>query len=247
MGQSRILSVVVPVWAAEATLRRALESLEHLAAEAPIGWGVEVVVVFDGPDDQCEEIVVSWDPPSIRLVTAVQHRRGVAAARNTALAQVTGDVVTFLDADDEARTARWPAVERVLGTDVVVMGTQEFVVHDGCRIPGADPVTGVLSEGPAHYFMSMCFDRRLLPRVGQFDETYPAGSDTEFVYRLRRLGVTIDLVDAVFTIRHIHGANLTTDETKLVGGLFRALREHRAATRSTMAHRADAPPADGRG
>jgi glycosyltransferase involved in cell wall biosynthesis len=246
MGESRILSVVIPVWAAEATLRRALDSLDRLAAAAPTGWGVEVVAVLDGPNETCEEILASWHPPSIRVVTVVQDHRGVAAARNTALARVSGDVVTFLDADDEACAARWLAVKRVVGTETVIMGTQVFVVKDGCRIPGADPETGLLSDNPVHYFMSMCLDTRLLARIGPFDETYRAGEDTEIVYRMRRLGIDIEMVDSVWTIRHIHGGNLTSDEALLVGGLFRALREHRARTRATMTYRADAPPAEGR-
>jgi glycosyltransferase involved in cell wall biosynthesis len=227
--QQRTVSIVMPIRGAEATLQRALDSVERMGEAAPAGWDVELVAVLDGLVDGCDSILADWQPRSVRLVTTAQEHRGISAARNAAVDRLSGDVVTFLDADDEICPARWSAIVRVAGTDLVIMGTQEYVVAEGCRIPGADPVTGILTEGPDYYFMGMSLDARLLRRAGAFDETYVAGGDGEYVYRMRRMGVQIEMVEQCFTIRHIHGANLTSDETLLVGGLIRAVREHRRA------------------
>ena len=86
------VSVLVPCYNAEPYLRQALDSVA--AQTLP---PLECIVVDDGSTDASAEIAAEYGPP-FRLIR--QANQGRAAANNRALAEVRGELVMFLDADD---------------------------------------------------------------------------------------------------------------------------------------------------
>ena len=86
------ISVVIPAYRAERTIRRAIDSV--LAQTTPAS---EIIVVDDGSPDSQAAIVEQYDVPVILLR---QANGQTAAARNTAIERASGDFVAFLDADD---------------------------------------------------------------------------------------------------------------------------------------------------
>lgn len=87
------VSVVVPAYNAEVFIRETLDSI--LAQTRPVD---EVVVVDDGSTDDTIEIVNSFASAGVRIVQ--QQRQGPSAARNRGIAETSGELVAFLDADD---------------------------------------------------------------------------------------------------------------------------------------------------
>lgn len=86
------VSVVIPAYKAECTIRRALDSV--LAQTVPVH---EIIVVDDGSPDDQSGIIAEYGP----LVTLIRQPNGkTAKARNTGLEAATGEFVAFLDADD---------------------------------------------------------------------------------------------------------------------------------------------------
>lgn len=70
----------------------------------------EVIVVDDGSTDPTPAILSSFN--DVRVIS--QPNRGVSAARNAGAAAATGDVIVFLDADDEFLPDAIGAYERAL-------------------------------------------------------------------------------------------------------------------------------------
>lgn len=91
------VSVVIPVYNAEATLRRALDAVR--AQTLP---PFEVICVDDGSRDGSVALARAYDPAGAFTLQVVEqpHNGGAAAARNSGLDLATGDVIAFLDADD---------------------------------------------------------------------------------------------------------------------------------------------------
>ncbi len=86
------ISIVIPAYNAERTLRETLESALNQTQPAH-----EVLVVDDGSRDRTEEIARSFGD-QVRYIK--QSNQGIAGARNTAVREATGDWIAFLDHDD---------------------------------------------------------------------------------------------------------------------------------------------------
>jgi glycosyltransferase involved in cell wall biosynthesis len=131
-----LISVVIPAWRAERTIARAIRSV--LAQTVAVD---EIIVVDDGsPDDTAAAVAPFGD--RVRLVR--QANAGASAARNTGVAAARGDLVGFLDADDEwlpERIARQLAVIHANPSVGLVAGRYLSV-----EAVGAEP----RDIGPAH-------------------------------------------------------------------------------------------------
>ncbi|HEX8639909.1 MAG TPA: glycosyltransferase family A protein [Allosphingosinicella sp.] len=90
--QARV-TVAIPAYKAEATIRRAVDSV--LAQQ---GVDLEVVVVVDGIFDRTVERLEGY-PPSVRVLVN-ERNSGAQVARNRGLVEATGEYVLFLDCDD---------------------------------------------------------------------------------------------------------------------------------------------------
>ena len=90
-----LISIIIPVYNAEKTIRNSLESLSRQEGD------FEVVFVNDGSTDRTEDVIRSFMEDS-HLNGRILHQEnaGVAAARNTGLDAAEGDYLMFLDADD---------------------------------------------------------------------------------------------------------------------------------------------------
>ena len=88
------ISVVVPLYNKAAHVRRALDSVA-----AQTFRDFEAIVVDDGSTDGGGRVVEEYEDARFRLVK--QTNAGPGAARNRGIRESSGDVLAFLDADDE--------------------------------------------------------------------------------------------------------------------------------------------------
>jgi glycosyltransferase involved in cell wall biosynthesis len=88
------ISVIVPVYNKKDTLKRAIDSILNQNIN-----DIEIVVVDDGSTDGSISCCRLYEYTNIKVI--VQSNRGVSAARNTGVANSTGSLIAFLDADDE--------------------------------------------------------------------------------------------------------------------------------------------------
>jgi GT2 family glycosyltransferase len=88
------VSVIVPLFNKAAYVGRALASISSQSFT-----DFEVIVVDDGSTDGSSEIVARHRDSRVRLVS--QQNSGPGAARNRGIEQSSGQLLAFLDADDE--------------------------------------------------------------------------------------------------------------------------------------------------
>ncbi len=89
------ISVIIPVYKAEAVIRRCLDSL--IRQTFP-DW--EAVCVDDGSPDGSGAILDEYAARDARFVVLHQENGGVSRARNLALEKVRGEFLLFVDSDD---------------------------------------------------------------------------------------------------------------------------------------------------
>jgi glycosyltransferase involved in cell wall biosynthesis len=183
---------------------------------------LEIVVVDDGSIDSSCDVALSFP---VRVVS--RPHAGVAAARNVGLDEARGELIAFLDADDEWVPGSLGArVDHLVrhGLDYV-LGEMEIFLEPGLTAPEWLP-SGWLTA-PQHGLLTTLLARReLFDVVGRFDESFPQGEDTEWIARLKdanRPGERLGLVCARY---RLHGGNLTHQDRSVVGPLLmRTLRE----------------------
>ena len=89
------VSVIVPIYNAEAFLQPALDSiLDQTLRE------IEVICVDDGSTDGSLKMVKEYQKRDARVRIATQNNAGPGMARNNGLRRARGEYVAFLDADD---------------------------------------------------------------------------------------------------------------------------------------------------
>ena len=90
-----MISVIIPVYNAEACLRRCLDSILNSTCQ-----DFELILVNDGSADKSWEICREYAARDGRVRLISQENQGVSAARNRGLEAVRGEWVVFVDADD---------------------------------------------------------------------------------------------------------------------------------------------------
>ena len=89
------LSVVVPVYRAEKTLRQCVESILKQDYE-----DMEIILVDDGSPDNCPQICDQMGQDWVQVKVVHRKNGGLSAARNTGISMARGEYVTFVDSDD---------------------------------------------------------------------------------------------------------------------------------------------------
>lgn len=224
MSGARI-SVITPVYQGERFLRAAIESIRAQTRHAD-----EVIVVDDGSTDSSAEIAgrLAAEWPALRVIS--QENAGSAAARNRGIDASTGDLITFLDADDVMVPARLELQEAHLAANPAaeaVMGREDLVVEDGVEAPAW--VRADDDGRPRPYMMSMMVRREVLDRIGPFDPSFRLSQDLEWMVRARALGVRVDTLDEVLIHRRMHGGNVVYRTQEIRQAMLRTIRTRLAS------------------
>jgi glycosyltransferase involved in cell wall biosynthesis len=88
-----LVSVITPTYNRAKTIQRAVNSVL-----AQTWKELEIIVVDDGSTDRTDEILKAYGN-KIRVIR--QQNGGASAARNTGIRAATGEIISFLDSDDE--------------------------------------------------------------------------------------------------------------------------------------------------
>ena len=89
------ISVVIPTHNRASFLKKAIESVLRQSYT-----NLEVIIVDDNSTDNTKEVVNSYKDKRIKYIVHDKNKGG-AVARNTGIIASTGDIVAFLDDDDE--------------------------------------------------------------------------------------------------------------------------------------------------
>lgn len=186
-----MISVVIPLFNKEATIRRAIQSV--LANGDLLD---EVIVVDDVSTDGGPQIVEQLDDHRVRLVRRPKNG-GAAAARNTGVALSQSKYIAFLDADDI-----WCENHLELMTELIdlypkcrVFGSQPALMYQENNCCSGDEVIGrswmihsyidAMAEGRSVVSSSsIVVEKMLLEDIGGFDTSLPVGEDMDCWIRL---------------------------------------------------------------
>lgn len=224
------LTVITPIFRNEQTLERTLHSVSTSwnSVEPQFRVPTEHVVVLDGPNEECQEIIEQFSPTSSAKITMIQKSHsGIAASRNAGVETALYSHVTFLDADDEMTPERVMTASRY--SNQAVIGLQRVIYDTPSRPPAGVPASRPEDQENNPYLTSMVLPKHHIVEAGGFREELALSDDIDLVMRLRARGVAVKFVDDVFVVRHVTGKNASLDYASLRKELFTILRASRDA------------------
>lgn len=193
----------------------------------------EVVVVDDGSID--DPSIVAARFPEVRLVR--QSNQGLAAARNTGLAAVRSDVVTFLDADDRLLPR---AIEHGLAC---LDGAPEAGMVYGAyrntdlswrpldqgwyRPIGEDAYRDFLTGNIIGMHAAVLYRRTTIEACGGFDAALRRCEDYDMYLRVARDHPVASHPNIIAEYRH-HGENMSHDVPAMLATAMAALDKQKA-------------------
>ncbi len=92
---SPLISIIVPVYNAEKTLNRCVDSILQ---QTFTDW--ELLLINDGSKDLSGEICDQYGAKDKRIRVFHKENGGVSSARNVGLDNAKGEWITFVDSDD---------------------------------------------------------------------------------------------------------------------------------------------------
>jgi glycosyltransferase involved in cell wall biosynthesis len=201
-----LVSVVMPAYNAASFIETAIDSVLRQTYA-----NLELVVVDDGSTDATPRLAEAYGD---RLVCFRQRNARQAAARNRGALESSGELIAFIDADDEWLPRKLEKQVRLLDAHpecgLVLCGVQEVDRNGGplrarqiwfhgdpCEaIPLGEAGGGICGSTPV-------IRRSVFEELGGFDEALPPCEDTDLIWRYACCG-KLEAVEEVLVHYRLH-------------------------------------------
>lgn len=183
-----VVSVVLPTHNRSNLLPRAISSVLAQTFD-----DLELIVVDDASTEDIGALVASFGDSRLRYVRRDQCG-GPAGARNSGVAVATGEFVAFQDSDDEWLLDKLEKQLEVLradpSLDLLSCGmVRQDASHDFV-FPTSELLSAGLKDAMCEHLISFTqtwlVKRKVLEKVGEFDESLRVWDDWELLYRISR-------------------------------------------------------------
>lgn len=184
-------SVIIPVYNAEKTLCRCIDSIIDENRK-----NIEIILVNDGSTDSSLFICKQYSQKYDNIVTVDKENGGVSSARNIGIQAARGEYILFLDSDDYVSDNYFDVLNSIYtdsSPDLVIFGAQavggaEQKCQTGCFFENSpDGIAMRIAQAMQEYnFSSVCnkaFKRTIISSRGiVFDGRLAIGEDQLFLF-----------------------------------------------------------------
>ncbi|MDY6936873.1 MAG: glycosyltransferase [Cyanobacteriota bacterium] len=181
------VSVILPVYNGEKTIRETLESILKQTLT-----DFELLVINDGSIDGTLEAIESFNDTRIQVFS--YPNAGLSASRNRGISRATGEYLAFIDADDlwteDKLEAQFQALQENPEAAVAYSWT-DYINEAGEYIYSGSHLS--VNGDVLPHLLLLCFlengsnpliRKEAILEVGDFDESLPAAEDWDMYFRL---------------------------------------------------------------
>ncbi len=184
MNKETLISVIIPVYNHPADLQRAIESVIRQTWQ-----NFEMLVVDDGSEEDIKSVCDSFNDKRIKYLRNEEHINA-NVARNKGIAEVSGEYIAMLDADDEflpdhlkrrsERIKEW-GCDGIFGSAYIFDGKKERIKKSRPLMKNEKMADYLLTDGfcptPSHFY------RAEAAREIKWDEDLYWNQDYDFSIR----------------------------------------------------------------
>ncbi|TPI20426.1 glycosyltransferase family A protein [Mesorhizobium sp. B4-1-1] len=226
------LSVIMPVHNRETYVGAALRSLLRQRDAADL----DIVVIDDGSTDGSAQAVRAMMDEASCIRLFQQENMGVTRARNSGLRQLEpeAELVSFLDSDDISPPGRFAADIELFRKDRALDLTYSRMMLvdriDDQTLEPAPDCNSITIRGI--HLSAAIFSRRLVDRLGGFDEDFVQAEDTDFLLRSFEVGPRYLLPDTLALYYRRHAGNMTRQDDvqsrEFMRAIYKSMKRRRA-------------------
>ena len=228
VGDQPLVSVVIPAWNVEATLRDTLASVAGQTYR-----NIEIIIIDDGSTDATADVAEEFCRRADNAKLVKQGNRGPAGARNRGIAEARAEWIALLDADDLWHPTK---IEKQVATALATSIAPGFVY---CWYRRIDEQGLIFDSGPRwaidgrafgalaylHFIRggsSLLVRKSAIEEVGGFDESFREGcEDVVLELEIARRHLIAVVPEYLFGYRARQGS-FTRDFDLLLRGWKRA-------------------------
>lgn len=107
------ISVIIPVYNAEKTISKCLDSIINQSYS-----DLEIIVVNDGSNDNSHNICLEYADKNEKIKYYYNENHGVSYSRNFGVNKATGEFITFVDSDDYLELDTYETLKKYLNDDI---------------------------------------------------------------------------------------------------------------------------------
>ena len=192
------LSIIIPVYNVEKYLESCLDSVmnqEHVSKD-----DFEVIIVNDGSQDSCANILLNYNWQSLKYKIITQTTTGLSAARNVGFRNAIGNYVWFVDSDDRIKSYAVNTIfEHIINSEFDVINIGYNKIIDGVEQKQSLPLPldsgkELLVKGYSHEAQFHIFKRDFLINYNLYFKEGIFHEDTEFTPRCLYLASQIGII-----------------------------------------------------
>lgn len=194
-GVAPFVSVVLPVYNGQATLDRAIRSVVEQTFS---GW--ELLAVDDCSTDNSAPILKGWADRDSRIrCFRTPENSGQCAARNLATGHARGDMICYLDQDDEYFAEYLALVEESRDQGEVLVFRYDLVFDDAppgtlAQVWEPERMASAMFVQLIATPLGVSHRRSLIDRVGGFNELLWSNEDCDLWRRFARAGASFSFM-----------------------------------------------------
>lgn len=206
MGQSPLISVLMPVYNSEQYVAQAVESILSQTFT-----NFEFLMIDDGSTDASLKILTAFAARDKRIRLTSRDNQGVSQTRNELLSQAKGKFVAVMDSDDIALPERFAYQVEFLQSnpDVVCVGGAHEVIDEKGRLLTClelpqhnDQIQQLALAGHGSICHPCAMIRRAsLIEIGGYDELLLTAHDLDLWLKLGEIGALANLKETVLKYR----------------------------------------------
>ena len=173
------ISIILPVYNRQNYIERAIDSVFNQNYKE---W--ELIIVDDGSNDSSANLIETYKTQSPRIKTFYQDHQSSSAARNNGIKNSKGDIITFIDSDDEYKENHLK-----LRLDYLNENPEIDFLHGGVEIIGDEFVPDKYDRKKLIH-LSDCVigatffgEKKVFSELGGFKQI-PYSEDSEFLERV---------------------------------------------------------------
>lgn len=196
-----LLSIVIPVYNAEKYIKFCLDAVVNQSYS-----NLEVIVVDDGSTDHSLAIINEYASKDKRIIVLSHENKGVSYTRNEGIEAASGQLITFIDADDypdsELAQNYIAGVDRWKGKDIsffmcgmyfdnlynrnirnkkLILETIHGFIEGECYLLNRSSAATLSWLGIFNFVTNKCYDLRKIKEYNiRFDEGIHIGEDLKF-------------------------------------------------------------------